>query len=393
MKQAQEQKKVQDMIDAIKLEQTQKAREKDEEIKRLEQDIARSSSTNKNIPMGPETVLRQDNVNRMRKELYGTVSAPTTVPTTVSGATNLKKAVVDQNSEIELLLQQKAAKQAALKSTTAVTNADWGTERQKGEIIRLKNEKMKMEQDAQTKQSSVASKVSAVNASIMAASKGIDLVFLMDCTGSMASWIKISKDKVVEIADSIKYQHPHLDLRLAFVAYRDFGDKKQIEYLDFTIYADEMKSFISTLNAEGGGDAPEDIAGGLEICKTLSWKSRARLIIHFADAPPHGKQYHNHSDNYPGGDPNDRIPEDILRYLSTELKVDYYFARLNGECDRMLEIFKQVYLNQDTNMKVVEVGSSVDQFVPLVTQSVSASVSASIARIVIIERIPKKTVY
>lgn len=38
----------------------------------------------------------------------------------------------------------------------------------------------------------------------------------------------------------------------------------------------------------------------------LSWKASTKLLIHFGDAPAHGRQYHNGriSDLYPDGDPN-----------------------------------------------------------------------------------------
>jgi hypothetical protein len=61
----------------------------------------------------------------------------------------------------------------------------------------------------------------------------------------------------------------------------------------------------------GGGDEPEDIAGAFEKALEQDWKSQCKYAILIADAPCHGKQYHNcHGDDYPKGDPEGLIVED-----------------------------------------------------------------------------------
>jgi hypothetical protein len=37
----------------------------------------------------------------------------------------------------------------------------------------------------------------------------------------------------------------------------------------------------------------EDIVGGLNKVLELNWTSNTRLVVHIADAPCHGKKYHN----------------------------------------------------------------------------------------------------
>jgi hypothetical protein len=49
----------------------------------------------------------------------------------------------------------------------------------------------------------------------------LDLCLLLDCTGSMASWIKRSKDTLKEIIDNVKRDNPELQVRVCFVGYRD----------------------------------------------------------------------------------------------------------------------------------------------------------------------------
>ena len=65
-----------------------------------------------------------------------------------------------------------------------------------------------------------------------------------------------------------------------------------------------LKKFIAGLKADGGGDAPEDVAGGLDLALKMSWDHQIRICILVADAPCHGKQFHSSHDNYPNGDPH-----------------------------------------------------------------------------------------
>jgi len=54
--------------------------------------------------------------------------------------------------------------------------------------------------------------------------KSLDLCLILDCTGSMGSWITRSKDTLVQIIDTVKSENVGLKVRVAFVAYRDISD-------------------------------------------------------------------------------------------------------------------------------------------------------------------------
>lgn len=69
---------------------------------------------------------------------------------------------------------------------------------------------------------------------------------------------------------------------------------------------------VQAIKASGGDDAPEDIAGALNRVHQFEWRSRTKLIIHIADAPCHGKKYHEGlEDSYPNGDPEGLVPEEV----------------------------------------------------------------------------------
>jgi hypothetical protein len=54
-----------------------------------------------------------------------------------------------------------------------------------------------------------------------------------------------------------------LEIRVAFVGYRDVQDHPRFSLKDFTDNINDVKNFISGVQASGGGDEPEDVQGGL----------------------------------------------------------------------------------------------------------------------------------
>lgn len=53
----------------------------------------------------------------------------------------------------------------------------------------------------------------------MRRSRSIDVLFLLDATGSMSNVIAAAKDKILEIAEKIQHEEA-LELRARFIAYR-----------------------------------------------------------------------------------------------------------------------------------------------------------------------------
>ena len=56
--------------------------------------------------------------------------------------------------------------------------------------------------------------------------KTLDLCLILDCTASMGAWIQRSKETLKDIIDKVKADNPDLRVRVAFVGYRDFGDRE-----------------------------------------------------------------------------------------------------------------------------------------------------------------------
>ena len=206
---------------------------------------------------------------------------------------------------------------------------------------------------------------------LMAAAQAVDLCFLVDCTGSMASYIQGVKEKIKTIVERSKRMLPDLNFSVAFVGYRDHCDgAARIVVLDLTTSILEFQSFMGTVTATGGGDAPEDVFGGIEEVTKLAWSKETRILFHIADSPCHGTRFHDPSvgDEYPNGDPRGLRIEDLLSKLE-ELKIIYWFAKLGSATDLMVQVFQSIM-----NINQIDL-NSVDDLVGAVAGSISASVN------------------
>ena len=151
----------------------------------------------------------------------------------------------------------------------------------------------------------------------------IDLAFVMDITGSMATYLDFAKNKVLDIIESIK-KETSATVKLGFIGYRDYHDSKD-EYLiypDLTKESELVKEFISKAKAGGGKDS-EDMGGGLTAALNYKWKSNTRFVMLLADAPCHGVQYHEieNFDSLPKGDPKYKIDEIIKKYAENDINL------------------------------------------------------------------------
>ncbi|CAN5619055.1 hypothetical protein BH11PSE7_BH11PSE7_19130 [soil metagenome] len=117
----------------------------------------------------------------------------------------------------------------------------------------------------------------------------LDLVFLIDATGSMGDEIAKLKASMRAVADQIAQLPGRPDTCYGLVAYRDRGDAFLTRTHDFTDDLGAFQQQLSRVQAQGGGDMPEALNEALhEVVHGLSWRAdAARLVVLVADAPPH----------------------------------------------------------------------------------------------------------
>lgn len=116
--------------------------------------------------------------------------------------------------------------------------------------------------------------------------KGVQAMFILDTTGSMADELSYLQEDFGSIAqdvggDGISYSANF---------YRDAGDAYVVKTHGFTSNADDVKAQFAAERADGGGDTPEAVAEALEQCirQNGAWADGyAHIAFLILDAPPH----------------------------------------------------------------------------------------------------------
>ena len=117
----------------------------------------------------------------------------------------------------------------------------------------------------------------------------LDVLFLLDSTGSMADEIHQIKTTLQSIAQKVSNLPANPDLRFGMVSYRDRGDEYITRIYDFDSKVQRFAKSIQGVQADGGDDYPESLNQALhEAVNDVSWREESiRLMFLVADAPPH----------------------------------------------------------------------------------------------------------
>lgn len=118
----------------------------------------------------------------------------------------------------------------------------------------------------------------------------LDLLFLVDATGSMSDEIEKLTNSIAEIASQIDGLPEQPSVRYSLVSYRDRGDAYVVKAEEFTSHLNLFQKQLSRLRADGGGDYPEALNEALHTAlhnSDWSGEDAVRLVILVADAPPH----------------------------------------------------------------------------------------------------------
>jgi len=130
-------------------------------------------------------------------------------------------------------------------------------------------------------------KLSLAKARTLPAQRTVDVVFVVDTTGSMSEEISALKSTIAEVAASLRRQNARP--RLGLVEYKDIEDSYVTRLHQMTTDVDGFSARVAELYAEGGGDMPEHVNAGLRVAvDRIQWNpdSVARLAFLIGDAPP-----------------------------------------------------------------------------------------------------------
>jgi len=119
----------------------------------------------------------------------------------------------------------------------------------------------------------------------------IDVVFVLDTTGSMADLIQTAKEKIWSIATTMASAQQTPDIRIGLVAYRDRSDAYVTKVVDLSDDLDSVYATLMDFEANGGGDTPESVNKALsDAVHQMSWSEQDqayKVIFLVGDAPPH----------------------------------------------------------------------------------------------------------
>ncbi len=120
----------------------------------------------------------------------------------------------------------------------------------------------------------------------------VDLMLVVDTTGSMGPFIADAKRRLVDCVARLGSQRA-VDLRVGLVEYRDHPPQESsfvTRTHAMTSDVARMQKVINRLAADGGGDAPEAVYDGVwEACLNAEWRETScRFAVLVGDAPPHG---------------------------------------------------------------------------------------------------------
>ncbi|MFH1422463.1 MAG: VWA domain-containing protein [Planctomycetota bacterium] len=119
----------------------------------------------------------------------------------------------------------------------------------------------------------------------------VEVVFVLDTTGSMGGLIEGAKQKIWSIVNKIAGGKPTPTIKIGLVAYRDLGDEYVTKVTDLSEDLDAIFKTLKSFCASGGGDTPESVNQGLnEAVTKIKWsldKKTLKIIFLVGDCPPH----------------------------------------------------------------------------------------------------------
>lgn len=118
-----------------------------------------------------------------------------------------------------------------------------------------------------------------------------DILFVLDCTGSMQGEINAIRDSIMEFADTIKSDG--VRARVGLIEFRDRLNNEEARVLSFdgqpftrnpTLFRSEVSKIIAT----GGADAPESSLDAVMLALRQPFNPDAsKVIVLITAAPPH----------------------------------------------------------------------------------------------------------
>ena len=179
-----------------------------------------------------------------------------------------------------------------------------------------------------------------------------DVLFLIDATGSMSSYITAAKEESKNIAEELRKLYPEMMFKYGYIFYRDPIDVKTDihEIIDLTDNVNSLPEQIGKIKATGGGDSPEDWVGAYKMAnENISWRDGNKVIIHLCDAGAHGKLF-TKSDKYP--EEEAKLIQESEKCALKKIKIFGYI--INDECRNSFEECSKIYRSKGGSFEIFD---------------------------------------
>lgn len=188
----------------------------------------------------------------------------------------------------------------------------------------------------------------ALYQSVVSKQQKADIVFVLDCTGSMQGEINAVRDAIADFVDTIEAQG--VRARVGLIEFRDrlIREEHRVITFDGQPFTNDPKLFrqqIAHLHAHGGGDEPESSLDAVMLALQQPFAPEAnKVIVLVTDAPPHIP------------DAETKSIEDVVRKMH-EVEVDQVYLVMQTQDPR-----SQVYLRllEGTRGLAFEIGKGED---------------------------------
>ena len=182
----------------------------------------------------------------------------------------------------------------------------------------------------------------------------LDLLYIMDTTGSMEDYVNATKVGLIDIMENIiKCCNEVVNINLGFIGYKDVAEIRENNYIDIDFTKDhfEVKEKIKKIVIGGGDDTAEDVAFAFERAVDKKWgKDSIKFAILVCDAPCHGLEYHDENliDDYCCGVPNrEKIENSVAKLV--DMNVSLFCVKLKNYTDIMYKKIEDIYINKNND--------------------------------------------